>query len=99
MVHFINLPADREVIYSKVTRSRECFLKAAGVGNGHAADEHETTRNNGAESGLRAAMKNSEFFMFVLEDTDSGACLGTSQVIAKMGGAGNPNYSLKLQKR
>jgi arginine N-succinyltransferase len=94
MVHFINLPADREVIYSKVMRSRECFLKAAGN-----PEEHDPARGNGAESGLRAVMKKTDFFMFILEDTETGAVLGTSQVIAKMGGPGNPNYSLKLSKR
>jgi arginine N-succinyltransferase len=95
MVHFINLPADREVIYSKVMRSRECFLKASG----NPPEEHDAGRENGAESGLRAVMKKTDFFMFVLEDTATGAILGTSQVIARMGGAGNPNYSLKLSKR
>lgn len=96
MVHFINLPADREVIYSKILRSRECFLKAAGQ---EVPEPHHPARDNGAGSGLRAAMRKSEFFMFVLEDTDSGAVLGTSQVIAKMGGPGNPNYSFKLTRR
>jgi arginine N-succinyltransferase len=95
MVHFINLPADREVIYSKVSRSRECFLKAAG----HQLEEHQPARANGAESGLRAVMRKTDFFMFVLEDTETGACLGTSQVIARMGGPGNPNYSFKLSRR
>jgi hypothetical protein len=28
LVHFINLPADREIIYAKVVRSRECFIHA-----------------------------------------------------------------------
>lgn len=96
MVHFINLPADREVIFSKVQRSRECFLKAAG----RAADgDHSPERANGAETGLRAVLRKTNFFMFVLEDTETGACLGTSQVIARVGGPGNPNYSFKLEKR
>jgi arginine N-succinyltransferase len=37
--------------------------------------------------------------MFVLEDTESGACLGTSQIMAHMGGPGNPNFSLRLARR
>ena len=96
LVHFINLPADREVIYTKVTRSHECFLAAAGH---EPLPDHGSAHASETASGLRAMMGATDFFMFVLEDTESGACLGTSQVIAKMGGPGNPNYSLKLEKR
>lgn len=94
-VHFINLPADRDVIYTKISRSHECFLKAAG----HEPAEHEVARSNGSGSGLHSVMNKTDFFMYVLEDTETGTCLGTSQVIAKMGGPGNPNYSLKLHKK
>lgn len=95
MVHFINLPADRDVIYSKVLRSRECFIRAGG---GEAPEAAEP-RSNGSASGVGAAIRRSGFFMFVLEDTETGACLGTSQIIARMGGPGNPNFSFKLTKR
>jgi arginine N-succinyltransferase len=95
-VHFINLPADREIIYGKVMRSRHCFLKAAGV----ASDEDEPDgRVSGTAQGLNLTTRTTDFFMFVLEDSESGSCLGTSQVVAHMGGPGNPNYALKLERR
>ena len=52
----------------KVTRSRECFLKAAGS----PVEEHDSARANGSDSGLRAVMKKTDFFMFILEDTETG---------------------------
>ena len=94
MVHFINLPADREIIYGKITRSQECFIRAAGGDAGrfeHPADK--------AGSGISEFGKHGEFFMFVLEDTEAGGCLGTSQIVAHMGGPQNPNFSLKLERR
>jgi arginine N-succinyltransferase len=95
-VHFINLPADREIIYGKVMRSRHCFLKAAGV----AVDDDEVDgRASGTAQGLNLTTRTTNFFMFVLEDTESGSCLGTSQVVAHMGGPGNPNYAMKLERR
>jgi arginine N-succinyltransferase len=92
MVHFINLPADREIIYQKITRSRECFARAAGGGGSGAG----SVPPSGA--GV-SAFASQGFFMLVLEDTESGACLGTSQIVARMGGKGNPNFSLKLERR
>ncbi len=94
MVHFINLPADREIIYNKIVRSQECFVRAGG-GNAERF-EHDA---NADGSGVSEFSRNGEFFMFVLEDTDSGGCLGTSQIVAHMGGPGNPNFSLKLIRR
>jgi arginine N-succinyltransferase len=94
MVHFINLPADREIIQQKVARSRECFIRAGGSGSGH-EDETPDSRADG----IAAFGRHGEFFMFVLEDTETGACLGTSQIVAHMGGPGNPNFSLKLHRR
>lgn len=96
LVHFINLPADREIIYTKVARSRECFIRAAG---GAVEDHGHDAGGNGSAMGLGAAAKHGDSFMLVVEDTETGACLGTSQIIARMGGKGNPNFSLKLEKR
>jgi arginine N-succinyltransferase len=95
-VHFINLPSDREIIYGKVMRSRQCFLKAAGV---EVEDAPADLRANGTAQGLNLTTRTTDFFMFVLEDTESGSCLGTSQVVAHMGGPGNPNYALRLERR
>ncbi|MCC6659701.1 MAG: arginine N-succinyltransferase [Phycisphaerales bacterium] len=94
MVHFINLPADKDIITNKVLRSRDAFMGAAGA-LGSGADS--TAPDGTGATGMGAA--GSGVFMFVLEDSESGACLGTSQVVARMGGKGNPNYSWKLTKR
>jgi arginine N-succinyltransferase len=101
MVHFTNLPADREVIYSKVMHSRESFLRAAGGGEAGIRQlrEQEAKKSNGKLSGLSSATRTGDLFMFVLEDTESSSCLGTSQVIARMGGPGNPNFAWQLQRR
>jgi arginine N-succinyltransferase len=93
MVHFINLPADKDVITQKIVRSREAFRRAA---SGDASPALSRRRPEDV-SGLAAA--SADVFMFVLEDTESGACLGTSQVVARMGGKGNPNYSFRLSRR
>lgn len=115
MVHFINLPADKDIIADKAGWSRECFLKAAetvhGPGRRSARMGHGERRpgDRGAgpvhgggrelESGLAAEVSRSDLFMFVLEDTESRGVLGTSQIISKMGGPGRPNVSLKLGRR
>src|SRR5690606_14400921 len=49
--------------------------------------------------GFGSALTASDLFMFVLEDTESESVLGTSQIIAHMGGPGNPIVGLKLTKR
>ncbi len=94
MVHFINLPADREIIYSKIARSQECFIRAGG--GDVARFEHQTAKS---DSGISEFSKHGEFFMLVLEDTETGGCLGTSQIVAHMGGPGTPNFPLKLVRR
>lgn len=116
MVHFINLPADKDIIADKAMWSRQCFLKAAersglikakGKGRkaGNDTDAYPSPDRGagpvhlGEDSGLAAAVSRSELFMFVLEDTESKGVLGTSQVIAQMGGPGRPNVSLRLSKK
>ncbi len=113
MVAFINLPADRDVITSKVIHSRNSFLRVA-------AERKSRTGRKGAKqkaviepvpmpaaarngqatvSGLGEVLTQSPLFMFVLEDTETGSCLGTSQVVARMGGPGSPNVSFALERR
>ncbi len=105
MVLFINLPADREVIHQKIVRSRECFIRAAGGkpearGNGKATGGPGRGRaGSPKQGGVSEFAKHGEFFMFALEDTETGACLGTSQIVGHMGGPGNPNFTLKLRKK
>lgn len=97
MVYFINLPPDRDIIAQKITHSRNCFLRVGGSGRDAAPMPVSANAPPGASGGY--ANKGTDLFMFTLEDTDSGTCLGTSQLIARMGGPGNPNTSLKLEKR
>ncbi len=97
MVHFINLPADKEVISAKIAQSQNCFVRAAG-GRPREGRSSKASADNGA-IGLGAAIRRADQFMFVLEDSESGACLGTSQIMAHMGGPGNPNFSFKLERR
>lgn len=98
MVHFINLPADKDIITNKVVHSRNCFLKAAG--NASASREaRDTKHKGGGMAGLGETTARSDLFMFVMEDTETGACLGTCQLLARMGGADNPNVSFQLSEK
>ncbi|MEM0983201.1 MAG: arginine N-succinyltransferase [Planctomycetota bacterium] len=110
MVHFINLPPDREIIAQKIAHSRNGFRKVADK---KAKLEPEPTPSALAQLGQRVdenldglvlsgygtSTIESDLFMFVLEDTQTGNCLGTSQTVTRMGGPGNPNVSFKLEKR
>lgn len=100
MVHFINLPADRDIISQKVIRSRNSFN---AVAEGTAADastalDKAPPRSPGAP-GMGEITSRSELFMFVLADTDSSGCLGTSQLISCMGNPESPNVCLRLERR
>ncbi|MFI4882014.1 MAG: arginine N-succinyltransferase [Phycisphaerales bacterium JB064] len=98
MVHFINLPPDREIITEKILRSRDCFKH---VGRGEPLeDEPKGGRGrSGAGEGLKKTLSESELFVFVLEDTETGAVLGSSQLVSAMGGPGNPNVGFKITER
>lgn len=104
MVHFINLPPDREIIVQKIAHSRNCFLKLA---NAQAEPEPEPVPSTIAGmsgerttiEGLGTSAAKADLFVFVLEDSESGNVLGTSQTLARMGGPGNPNFSFRLEKR
>lgn len=106
MVHFINLPADRDIIADKAMWSEECFRKAGsgaasggGGSSGRISDRGAGPIYAGESSGLGAAVSRSDLFMFALEDSESGGVLGTSQIISHMGGPGRPNVSLRLTKK
>ena len=110
MVHFINLPPDREIIAQKIARSRNSFRSVA---DRRAEPEPEPTpealatlsgriEGGGDEAvleGYGASTIKSDLFLFVLEDADTGNVLGTSQAVTRMGGPGNPNVSFRLEKR
>ncbi|MEO1008500.1 MAG: arginine N-succinyltransferase [Planctomycetota bacterium] len=93
MVHFINLPPDKEIITEKILRSRDCFKH---VGRGLPPQQKDSRRRS---HGLRETMNESELFAFVVEDVETGAVLGSSQLVASMGGPGNPNVGFKISER
>lgn len=112
MVHFINLPADNDIIAAKILHSRNCFIRAAA--DRHAASsasaglsrsrrrrprgDRRPVEGNGL-AGLATILSETDLFLFVLEDTSSASCIGTSQLIAHMGGPGNPIVSFQLSER
>ncbi|TVQ60600.1 MAG: hypothetical protein EA378_10960 [Phycisphaerales bacterium] len=101
MVHFINLPPDSDIINRKIVQSRSSFMRVA---KGEPLPEPVRSLAGGAAGksaggGLDEALAETNVFMFVLEDTESRGVLGTSQVIARMGGPGRPNWSFKLHKQ
>jgi len=93
MVHFINLPPDRDVIADRIRNSRRSF-EAANRGG-----EPDPAQNGSAHRGEKSAAGRSDLFMFVLEDTETGNAIGTSTIIAEMGTPGNPNVSFQLMRR
>lgn len=91
---FINLPPDRDIISAKIEQSTRSFQRltsrstgaggsAQGAGGAHAA-------------GIKSLTGGSDLFLLVLEDVQGRGVIGTSQVIAHMGGKGHPRVSLKL---
>jgi arginine N-succinyltransferase len=97
MVHFINLPPDKDAITTKVVVSRDSFQRASSGSE----RRRDVGRAPDAPSvkGLTLGLAETDQFMFVLESAETGSVLGTSQLIAHMGGPGNPNYSFKLERR
>ncbi|MEL6796710.1 MAG: hypothetical protein AAFO89_07780, partial [Planctomycetota bacterium] len=84
MVHFINLPPDKDIIQSKIVHSRNSFLKVCGSRKRLEPDPvppgiEEAHAKNAALAGFGATTHESDLFMYVLEDTESEAVLGTSQ--------------------
>ncbi len=93
MVYFINLPPDERIIGQKIAQSRECFTRVAAYGS----DERTEGQIGAVVAGL--ASDHSDLFMFCVEHSESGGVIGTSQIKARMGGPGNPNYSFKVSSR
>jgi len=74
MVHFINLPADKDLLAEKIQASRLTFTGKEA----HARDRE---------------------WMFVLEDTSSGAVIGTSALIGCISWHGHPHLYFQVRKR
>lgn len=91
-VYFINLPPDSGIIAGKVEHSLSCFRR---VFEGGRAGKSVPRAAAGGQ-GLAQRENASDMFMFSLEDTTTGAVIGTSQVRAHMGGIGDPNWRMKI---
>ena len=74
LVHSNNLPADQDILRTKLLRSRDSF-----AGKSRSPLERE--------------------FLFVLEDTDTGNMIGTSQVISCISSPGRPHLYFLVRKR
>ncbi len=57
---------------------------------------HAEGSGSGSGSGMRSVTGRSDLFMVVLEDRTTGGVIGTSQIIARMGGKGHPRLFLTL---
>lgn len=100
MVYFINLPPDEKIIGAKVRHSQRCFSRVgAGGAPGAGGDGERPASGKHARTGFASTHAESDLFMFTIVDRDSGAAIGTSQIRARMGGPGNPNYAFKLEER
>jgi len=87
MVHFINLPADKDIISEKIARSRQSFRAV-----------HDDTSLD-VRTQDRSAVGSSPVFMFTIEDSTTGNPVGTSMIVARMGGPGHPNICFELTKK
>jgi len=94
MVHFINLPPDQEIIADKIRNSRKSFMRAGG----NAKSVHKPKGPSG-KGGISEKTAMADIFMFVIEEVNSEACIGTSQLVSQMGGPGHPNVCFKLETR
>jgi len=94
MVHFINLPPDKEIIADKIRNSRKSFLRAA-----RDAKTVHKPKSELSSGGISEKTAMADIFMFVLEEMGTEGCIGTSQVISQMGGPGHPNVCFKLETR
>ncbi|MEM1164911.1 MAG: arginine N-succinyltransferase [Planctomycetota bacterium] len=83
--HFVNLPPAKDIIEEKIVHSRQSFRALA-------SEQRRTHRRP------KAAFTG-PLYMFCVEDTETGHCLGVSMVIARMGGPGHPNVSFRVDKR
>lgn len=93
MVHFINLPPDKDVIADKIQWSRRSFRS---VRKGEGIEDVSQAREI---QNLGGAAGKSPQFMFSAEDTLTGNVVGTSSLIAKMGSPGSPNVVFQLRKK
>ena len=98
-VYFINLPPNEGIIASKVEQSAQAFRRLpTGVQNGKA--ERQRARGHSHHRGPRAGYGHAgDLFMFSVIDPDGGGVIGTSQLLSRMGGPGDPNWSMKITEK
>lgn len=110
---FINLPPDRDIISQKIEQSTRSFdalvrtrhgKKKAGPSGPaahpgrHPPARTRTSSAHSSDSGLRNLTNVGDLFLFVLENTQTRAVIGTSQVIARMGGPGHTRFFMTLDR-
>lgn len=96
---FINLPPDRDIIAHKIEQSQRSFQGLVVPRAKSSAPERGSSRTgptHTSASGIRSITGSSPLFMFVLEDVEGRGVIGTSQVIARMGGPRKPRVFLQL---
>ncbi len=93
MVHFINLPPDKDVIADKIRWTRQSFR---AVRKGEKLEDVSQARE---VHNLGGAAGKSPLFMFTAQDAMTGNVVGTSALIAKMGSVGSPNVVFELNKK
>ncbi len=93
MVHFINLPADRDVIENKLRWSARSFADVRRGEPEHSAEDEPDLPSLGGAAGSAPT------FMFIAEDLESGNTIGGSAVVSRMGGPGKPNVAMELTRR
>jgi len=96
MVYFINLPPDERIIGGKIEHSIRCFRKIA---TGAAPAPEPPKRRRGAGGGFAHTEQDSDLFMFTIEEPETGAVIGTSQVRARQGGPGDPNWAFRISEK
>lgn len=106
--YFINLPPDKDIIAVKIEQSAASFRSlAAATSSSHKSERKAASRTsrhartasqNSSRSGHRATTSLSDLFLFVVEQSDSPGVIGTSQVIAAMGGKGHPRVFFQLSR-
>ncbi len=102
MVYFINLPPDERLILEKIQHSQRCFERVATTAGKSVRPERDAKRDSrqrGRNAGMSSMEQDSDLFMFTILDGESGGILGTSQVRARMGGPGNPNWGFKITEK
>ncbi|MBM4108435.1 MAG: arginine N-succinyltransferase [Phycisphaerae bacterium] len=99
MVYFVNLPPDERLLGEKIAQSARCFIKAGGGEGASGLSPNGSSRRAAEIPGLAQMDQESDLFVFVIEDTETGGVVGTGQIRARQGGPGNPNWSFQLSEK